>query len=102
MLGEKFPGLVIASLGAHRNEKPGGVVSARVLFDGTHGIDVNHRTRVRDQERGPIAAECVKSPRRVSPHLHLQLTLLRLTVKYRLLNRTGICWAARYNQVENC
>ena len=34
-----------------------GAVSARVLFDGTHGITVNTRTRIRDQERGPIAAD---------------------------------------------
>ena len=28
-----------------------------VLFDGTHGITVNTRTRIRDQETGPIAAD---------------------------------------------
>ena len=54
---ERFPGLVIASLGAQRKEKPNGKVSARVLFDGTNGILVNKRTRVRDQERSPIAAD---------------------------------------------
>ena len=48
---------MIASLGAQRKEKPGGVITARVFFDGTQGIAVNHRTRVRDQERGPIAAD---------------------------------------------
>ena len=31
----KFPDLVVASLGAERKEKPGGKVTARVLFDGT-------------------------------------------------------------------
>ena len=46
-----------ASLGAQRKEKSGGAVTARVLFDGTHGIAVNQRTRVRDQERGPIVAD---------------------------------------------
>ena len=51
------PDLVVASLGAQRKDKPGGVVSARVLFDGTHGITVNTRTRFRDQERGPVAAD---------------------------------------------
>ena len=45
----KFPGLVVASLGAQRKEKPGGEVTARVLFDGTNGIFVNKRTKVRDQ-----------------------------------------------------
>ena len=51
----RFPGLVIASLGAQRKEKPGGEVSARVLFDGTHGLSVNTRTRLRDQERATAA-----------------------------------------------
>ena len=41
----RFPGLVIASLGAQRKEKPGGKVSARVLFDGTHGLCVNTKPR---------------------------------------------------------
>ena len=54
---ELYPNLTVASLGAIRKEKPGGVITARVLFDGTHGIAVNHRTRVRDQERAPIAAD---------------------------------------------
>ena len=30
-------------------DKPNGVVSARVLFDGTNGTAVNTRTRIRDQ-----------------------------------------------------
>ena len=51
------PGLTVASLGAQRKEKPGGEVTARILFDGTHGIDVNTRIRIRDQERAPIAAD---------------------------------------------
>ena len=54
---QRNPDLVVASLGAQRTDKPGGAVSARVLFDGTHGITVNTRTRIRDQERGPIAAD---------------------------------------------
>ena len=53
----QFPNLTVASLGANRKEKPGGVITARVLFDGTHGIAVNRRTRIRDQERAPIAAD---------------------------------------------
>ena len=54
---QRYPDLVVASLGALRKDKPGGAASARVLFDGTHGITVNTRTRIRDQERGPIAAD---------------------------------------------
>ena len=50
----RFPNLAIASLGAIRNDKPNGVVTARVLFDGTNG---------RDQERAPIAADLKRSMR---------------------------------------
>ena len=48
--------LVIASLGANRKDKPNGEISARVLLDGTNGLQVNMRTRLRDQERSPIAS----------------------------------------------
>ena len=54
----KFPNLVVASLGALKKDKPDGTVTARVLFDGTHGIQVNRRTRIRDQERG---SHCIRS-----------------------------------------
>ena len=47
----RYPNLVIASLGAQRKEKPGGKITARVLFDGTHGLSVNSRTRIRDHGR---------------------------------------------------
>ena len=53
----RYPGLVGASLGAQRKEKPNGEISAWVLFDGTNGIHVNKRTRIRDQERSPIASD---------------------------------------------
>ena len=59
----RYPNVVIASLGAQRKEKPGGKVSARVLFDGTHGFCVSSRTRLRDQERAPIAADLKRSMR---------------------------------------
>ena len=51
---KRYPNLVVASLGAQRKN---GTNTARVLFDGTNGISVNKRTRVRDQERSPIAAD---------------------------------------------
>ena len=53
----QFPHLVVASLGAQRKDKPGGVISARVLFDGSNGIQVNRRIRLRDQERAPVASD---------------------------------------------
>ena len=57
----RYPDLVVASLGAQRKQKPGGKITARVLFDGTHGLCVNSKTRLRDQERAPIAADLKRS-----------------------------------------
>ena len=62
----RYPDLVIASLGAQRKQKPGGKITARVLFDGTHGLCVNSKTRLRDQERAPIAADLKRSMREKS------------------------------------
>ena len=64
----RFPGLTVASLGAQKKEKPGGAVTARILFGGTHGIDVNTRIRIRDQERAPIAADVKRFLREKSTH----------------------------------
>ena len=57
---ERYPTLVVASLGAQRKDMKDGACTARVLFDGTNGISVNKRTRVRDQERSPIAADITR------------------------------------------
>ena len=54
---DRFPNLVVASLGAQKKEKPGGVVSARVLCDGTNGNFGNTSTHLRDQERAPVAPD---------------------------------------------
>ena len=62
----RYPDLVVASLGAQRKQKPGGKVTARVLFDGTHGLCVNSKTRLRDQERASIAADLKRSMREKS------------------------------------
>ena len=59
----RYPALVIASLGANRKEKRDGRITARVLFDGTNGLEVNKRTRVRDQERATVAADLKRSMR---------------------------------------
>ena len=53
----QFPHFVVASLGATRKDKLGGVIIARVLFDGSKGILVNRRIRPRDQERAPVASD---------------------------------------------
>ena len=58
-----FPNLVVASLSANRKDKPNGVATAKVLFDGTNGIHVSERTRIRDQERSPIAADLKRATR---------------------------------------
>ena len=49
--------LIVASLGTNRKEKSDGTITARVLHDGSDGIPVNRRTRVRDQERCPMASD---------------------------------------------
>ena len=63
----QYPDLVVASLGANRMDKPGGIIIARVLLDGMNGILVNHRTRTRDQERAPVAFD-IKRIMREGPH----------------------------------
>ena len=57
------PGLIVASLGANRKEKSDGTLAARVLHDGSNGIPVNRRTRVRDQERCPMASDLKRGMR---------------------------------------
>ena len=62
----RFPRLVIASLGANRKDRPNGEVTARVLHDGTNGLSVNTRTRLRDQERSPISLDIKRAMREKS------------------------------------
>ena len=59
----RFTNLTRASFGANRKDKRSGVISAGVLFDGTNGIAVNTRTRIRDQERGPVTADLKRAMR---------------------------------------
>ena len=54
----RFPNLVVASLGAQKKETPRGVISARVLFDGTNFV--NTSTHLRDQERPPAAQRLMR------------------------------------------
>ena len=58
-----YPGLIVASLGANRKEKSDGTLTARVLHDGSNGLPVNRRTRVRDQERCPMASDLKRGMR---------------------------------------
>lgn len=64
----RYHHLVVASLGAMRKGMLGGVVTARVLFDGTRCIEVNTRTRIRDQERAPVAADLKRTMREKAAH----------------------------------
>ena len=59
----RFPRLVIASLGANRKDRPNGEVTAKVLHDGTNGLSVNTKTRLRDQERSPISSDIKRAMR---------------------------------------
>ena len=56
-------------------DKPNGVVAARVLFDGSHGIPVNRRTRLGDQESAPVAADLKRVMREKSLHDELTFAL---------------------------
>jgi len=50
--------LVVASLGAlQKRVEDDGTVVIRLLYDGTHGVPVNARIKVRDQERFPAAPD---------------------------------------------
>ena len=53
-----FPKLCISSLGAvTKTDSVGVVTGLRIVMDGTHGVEVNSRIRVRDQDQCPIAAD---------------------------------------------
>ena len=39
------------------------MITARILFDGTNGVSINSRTRIRDQETAPSAADHKRSMR---------------------------------------
>ena len=64
----RVPNLIVASLGAIRKDKPNGTVIARVLVDGTRRTSVKSRTRIRDQERAPIASDIKRAMRETSPN----------------------------------
>ena len=49
----RYPNRVVASLVVSRKEKPNGAVTARVLFDFTHGLAVTTRTMDIDQDSVP-------------------------------------------------
>ena len=64
----QYPDLVVVALGANKKGKPNGIISARVLFDGSNGIAVNRRTRIRDQEQAAVAADLKRVMREKTRH----------------------------------
>ena len=44
-------------MGSAEKDEPNCVVAGHVIFDGTCGISGNNRTRIRDQQLAPIAAD---------------------------------------------
>ena len=65
--GERFgEALVLASLGAQVKDDSGPQVVVRVLFDGTHGVSINSRIRVKDQVRTPAAPDVKRYLREIS------------------------------------
>ena len=54
---KRWPSAVPASLGVQEKVGAEGDISIRLLYDGTHGVDVNKRIRQRDHERGPSAPD---------------------------------------------
>ena len=85
----RFPNLVVASPGAQKKEKPGGVVSARVLFDGTNGNFVNTSTHLRDQERAPVAPDLKRLMREKAKTGEVTFGL---TADVKRSTQTGTCW----------
>ncbi len=54
---DKWPEATPAALGALEKLKDDGSVAVRILYDGSHGVDINMRIRQRDQDSGPCAAD---------------------------------------------
>ncbi len=67
----RFPRLQVASLGAVVKTKPHaaaageshGAVAIRIVQDGTHGVEINKKIRVRDQDRCPVAGDVRRQQR---------------------------------------
>ncbi len=52
-----WPDAAVASLGALVQLRPDGDLKVRALYDGTRGVDINPKIRVRDKDRGPATAD---------------------------------------------
>ncbi len=56
-LRARWPNAAVASLGALVKTAEDGTRQTRILYDGTRGVDINTRIRVRDKERGPTTGD---------------------------------------------
>ena len=56
-LKRRWPDAAVASLGTLVKTLPDGTRKVRILYDGTYGVNVNPRIRVRDQDRGPCTVD---------------------------------------------
>ena len=67
---ERFPGLVVSSLGAvvKSDQVTGDTISVRIVLDGTHRVSLNNNIRVRDQDRCPTAADVRRIQREQATH----------------------------------
>ena len=69
-------------------------MTARILFEKTHGIDVNTRIKIRDQERAPITAYAKRSLREKAkqeePTFALTADIPKHTSRFPLIFATGI------------
>ncbi len=65
-LRRRWPDAVPASLGALEKIGAAGDLTVRLLFDGSHGVDVNKRIRQRDQDRSPSAPDIKRLLRAVA------------------------------------
>ena len=60
----RFPGLTIVSMGAvSKVATPTKAEDIRLVMDGTNGVELNPRTRQRDQDRCPTAADVKRHQR---------------------------------------
>ena len=97
----RFLNLTVASLGANEKDKPSGIVTARVLFDGTNGIAVNRRTRIRDQERAPIAVDLKRSMRKKKNQRGVRTCAFPIG-KFRSKSATGTSSIAKSGPASQC
>ena len=83
-----------ARTGSDSEGRPRRVVTARVLFDGTHGPAVNTRTRIRDQDRSPISSD-LRRALSEKQHSFSQLTSVRPAGLCPFTHVTGTCWRSQ-------